>query len=442
MQTPPSVPEQFAVDLAAAQAAVARAFEAGHSLIQGPEAQSILKAFAIPTVESIIAANGAEAADAQRRIGQPVALKIRSPDISHKSDVGGVALNLESPSEVAVAVLAMRERVQRIKPEARIEGFTVEPMINPSGTHELILGLSDDATFGPVVLFGSGGVSVEVVADRAIALPPLNMALARELMARTRIYRLLQGYRDRPAADLDAIALTLVKLSQIAIDLPDVAELDINPLLASAKGVLAVDTRIRLKRAARPGSSRLAIRPYPRRLEEPFPMPDGGTLLLRPILPEDEPQLAVAFAQMSPESVRMRFFAPLKEMPPYLRARLTQIDYEREMALVLVGPGPAGQAEIFAVVRISADPDNDTAEFAIAVLDQLAGHGIGTRLMEKIIAYARGRGIRQIIGTVLNENATMIDICRRLGFRIELEADRPDAIRVTLDLTKPAPAPA
>jgi acetyltransferase len=291
------------------------------------------------------------------------------------------------------------------------------------------------------VLFGSGGTSVEVVADRAIALPPLNMALAREFMARTRIFRLLQGYRDRPAADLDAIALTLVKLSQIAIDLPDVAELDINPLLADAKGVLAVDSRLRLKPAARPGSSRLAIRPYPRRLEEPFPMPDGGgTLLLRPILPEDEPQLAAAFARMSPESVRMRFFAPLKEVPPYLRARLTQIDYEREMALVLVGPGPAGQAEIFAVVRISADPDNDSAEFAIAVLDQLAGHGIGTRLMEKIIAYARGRGIRRIVGIVLNENLAMIDICRRLGFRTELESDRADALRVTLDLAAPGPA--
>ncbi|QEX22068.1 GCN5 family N-acetyltransferase [Hypericibacter adhaerens] len=441
MQTPPSVPEQFATDLPTAQAAIASALEAGHNLIQGPEAQAILKAFAIPTVESIVAATGAEAADAQRRIGQPVALKIRSPDISHKSDVGGVSLNLESPSDVAVAVLAMRERVERLSPGARIEGFTVEPMIHRATAHELILGLTDDPTFGPVVLFGSGGTSVEVVADRAIALPPLNMALARELMARTRIFRLLQGYRDRPAADLDAIALTLVKLSQIAIDLPDVAELDINPLLADAKGVLAVDSRLRLKPAARPGSSRLAIRPYPRRLEEPFPMPDGGgTLLLRPILPEDEPQLAAAFARMSPESVRMRFFAPLKEVPPYLRARLTQIDYEREMALVLVGPGPAGQAEIFAVVRISADPDNDSAEFAIAVLDQLAGHGIGTRLMEKIIAYARGRGIRRIVGIVLNENLAMIDICRRLGFRTELESDRADALRVTLDLAAPGPA--
>jgi acetyltransferase len=440
MQTPPSVPEQFTPDLATAQVAIAAALREGRSLLQGPEAQTILKAFAIPTVESIIAATGAEAADAQRRIGRPVALKIRSPDISHKSDVGGVALNLETPSEVAVAVLAMRERVARIKPEARIEGFTVEPMVNRSGAHELILGLSDDATFGPVVLFGSGGVSVEVVADRAIALPPLNMALAQELMARTRIYRLLQGYRDQPAANLGAIALTLIKLSQIAVDLPEVAELDINPLLADAKGVLAVDSRIRLRAAAKPGASRLAIRPYPRELEEPFLMPDGRTLLLRPILPEDEPQLALAFAHMSPESVRMRFFGPLKELPPSMRARLTQIDYEREMALVLVSAGAPGQAEIFAVVRISADPDNETAEFAISVRDELAGQGIGTRLMEKIIAYARHRGIRRIVGIILSENGVMIDICRRLGFHIEYEPDRPDAVRVTLALAEPVPA--
>jgi len=440
MQTPPSVPEQFTPDLAAARHVVRAALDGGRQLLQGPEAQAVLKAFAIPTVESVIASNGAEAADAQRRIGRPVALKIRSPDISHKSDVGGVALNLETPSKVAAAVLAMRERVQRIKPEARIEGFTVEPMVNPVGARELILGLSDDATFGPIILFGSGGVSVEVVADRAIALPPLNMALAQELMARTRIYRLLQGYRDQPAADLDAIALTLVKLSQIAVDLPEAVELDINPLLADAKGVLAVDSRIRLKPAARPGTSRLAIRPYPRRLEEPFPMPDGRTLLLRPILPEDEPQLTAAFQHLSPESVRMRFFALLKELPPYMRARLTQIDYEREMALVLVSSGPPGQAEIFAVVRISADPDNENAEFAIAVRDELAGQGIGTRLMEKIIAYSRSRGIRRIIGLVLSENTAMIDICRRLGFKTQHESERPDAVRVTLDLATPAAA--
>ena len=440
MQTPPSVPEQFTPDLATARQVVRAALDNGRPLLQGPEAQTILKAFAIPTVESLVASNGAEAADAQRRIGRPVALKIRSPDISHKSDVGGVALNLETPNEVAAAVLAMRERVQRIKPEARIEGFTVEPMVNPAGARELILGLSDDATFGPIILFGSGGVSVEVVADRAIALPPLNMALAYELMARTRIYRLLQGYRDQTAADLDAIALTLVKLSQIAVDLPEAVELDINPLLADAKGVLAVDSRIRLKPAVRPGASRLAIRPYPRGLEEPFMMPDGRTLLLRPILPEDEPKLTAAFQHLSPESVRMRFFALLKELPPYMRARLTQIDYEREMALVLVSSGPPGRAEIFAVVRISADPDNENAEFAIAVRDELAGHGIGTRLMEKIIAYSRSRKIRRIIGLVLNENAAMIDICRRLGFQTQLDSERPDTVRVTLDLTAPAGA--
>ncbi len=438
IQTPPSVPEQFVVDLDGAQTAVAAALGEGRSLLQGPEAQAILKAFAIPTVESIIATNGAEAMDAQRRIGRPVVLKIRSPDISHKSDVGGVALNLETPSDVAAALAAMREHIERIKPEARIEGFTIEPMVTRAGAHELILGLSEDATFGPVILFGSGGVSVEVVADRAIALPPLNMSLARELMARTRIYRLLQGYRDQPAADLDAIALTLVKLSQIAVDLPEVAELDINPLLADAKGVLAVDSRIRLKATSKPGASRLAIRPYPRRLEEPFPMPNGKTLLLRPILPEDAPQLDTLVAHMSPQSMRMRFFSSIKELPSYIRARLTQIDYEREMALAVVSAGAPGKAEIFAVVRITADPDNDTAEFAIALRDELAGQGIGTRLMERMIAYATDRGIRQMIGVVLMENVAMIDICRRLGFRIEYESGRPDAVRVTLDLVKEA----
>lgn len=438
MQTPPSVPERFAPDLVAARTIVARALKEDRPLIQGPEAQAVLKAFAIPTVQSVIATSGAEAADAQRRLGRPVALKIRSPDISHKSDVGGVSLNLESPSDVAAAVIAMRERVNRIKPEARIEGFTVEPMISRSAAHELILGLADDPTFGPIMLFGSGGTAVEVLGDRAIALPPLNMMLAHELMSRTRIHRLLRGYRDRPAADLDAIALTLVKLSQIAVDLPEVVELDINPMLADDKGVLALDTRIRLQPAARPGPARLAIRPYPRELEEPFTMPNGQRVLLRPILPEDEPRLADTFAKMSPEAVRMRFFALVKALPHDLGARLTQLDYEREMALVLAAPDRPGEAEIFGAVRISADPDNENAEFAIGVRDDYAGKGVGTRLMEKIIAYAKGRGLLRIFGVILTENLVMIDICQRLGFRIEPLADRPEVVQATLELARAA----
>jgi acetyltransferase len=346
-----------------------------------------------------------------------VAVKILSPDITHKSDFGGVALDLDSPAAVAEAARTMLERIRRAVPGARLDGFTVQQMVRRPGAVELILGLSEDRQFGPVVLFGQGGVAVEVMKDKALALPPLNMALAHELIGRTRVAGLLRGYRDRKAADLDQIALTLIKVAQIAADLPQVSELDVNPLLADPSGVVALDARIRVRQAQGPGEARLAIRPYPSELEENAEAA-GRRFLLRPIRPEDEPMLREAFRLLSPEAVRMRFFAPMKDLSHSLAARLTQIDYDREMALVLTEPGAAGRGAIFAVVRIAADPDNERAEFAITVRDELAGRGVGTMLMEKIIAYARRRGVGEVFGVILRDNLPMLDIVRRLGFAL------------------------
>jgi len=327
--------------------------------------------------------------------------------------------------------VAMLERVRTMRPSAHVSGFTIEPMVRRRDAHELILGTAEDPQFGPVILFGHGGVAVEVVADRAIALPPLNLKLARELMAQTRVFRLLQGYRDRPPAALDDVALTLVKISQLTVDFGEIVELDVNPLLADASGVIALDARIRVKPTDRPAVARLAIRPYPRELEEVVSLGDGATFLLRPIRPEDEPELQATFRKLSPENIRLRFFIPLRTLSHDLAARLTQIDYDREMALVVTEPGPAGTRPIYGVVRIATDPDKERAEFAIVVRDDVAGRGLGTLLMSKITAYAASCGIREIFGYVLSENENMLSICQRLGFALHRDTDTPNIIRVS-----------
>ena len=371
---------------------------------------------------------------AARAVGFPVALKILSPNITHKSDVGGVALDLADDANVQAAGEGMLARVRAAAPAARIDGFAVQRMVRRPQAQELIVGLSEDAQFGPVVLFGQGGTAAEVIADRALALPPLNMRLAYDLMAQTRAYRLLRGYRDRPAADLDAVALVLLKVAQLAADFAEVTELDINPLLADERGVIALDARIRVARTGKRAEERLAIRPYPKELEEEVSLADGHGLWLRPIRPEDEPALIAWFHKLSPEAVRLRFFAPLKELTHQAAARLTQIDYDRELALVLAEHGSPGAAELYAIGRIVADPDNEQAEFALTVRDDVAGRGFGTLLMHRLIAHARRRGVGEIVGHVLRENGRMLGICRRLGFREETDPETPWVTVVRLAL--------
>ena len=321
METPPSIPHAFATDPATVRRIVKTALAEGREVLTEPEAKAVLAAYDIPVVATRCARDDAEAVVAAVALGYPVALKILSPDISHKSDVGGVALDLEDEAGLRAAAQAMTRRVAALRPDARLEGFTVQTMARRAGAHELILGLNEDSVFGPVVLFGQGGTAVEVMADRAVGLPTLNMALAREMMGRTRIHRLLQGYRDRPAAKLDEIALTSIKLAHLAADVAEIVELDINPLLADERGVIALDARIRVKAASGDPTRRLAIRPYPKELESAIALPDGMSLLLRPIRPEDEPAIHRAFARLSAEDVRLRFFTAMKNLPHALAAR-------------------------------------------------------------------------------------------------------------------------
>jgi acetyltransferase len=434
METPPSISGDFQPDTENAQAIILSAIEEGRQWLSEYEAKQVMSAYGIAVVTTHRAESPEQAAEQAALIGGAVALKILSPDITHKSDVGGVMLDLAGPAAVLDAANAMRERLERAYPQARVDGFTVQPLVRRPGAYELIIGMSTDSQFGPVILVGQGGVAVEAVDDKALGLPPLNMRLAGELLSRTRIYRLLKGFRGQPAANLDAIALTLVRLSQLVVDLAEVCELDINPLLADQFGVMALDARVRVEPSDRSGADRLAIRPYPKELEESVPLGDGRTLLLRPIRPEDEPSLQSAFAKLTPEEVRLRFFVPIRTLSHVTAARFTQIDYDREMALILTEPGIAGRTEIYGVVRIIADPDNERAEYAIIVRRDMTGMGLGVLLMRRILDYALHRGIREIYGDVLQENHTMLKLCEVLGFKTSRSPDELDIVRVTLPL--------
>lgn len=434
METPSNIPEVFTPDTNKAREIINRALAENRSWLTELEAKTILAAYAIPVVETYKAATPEMAAEIAAKMGVPVVLKIQSPDITHKSEVNGVSLNLETPEVVSHNAAAMLERVAHLRPEARLEGFTVQPMISKSSAHELIIGMKNDHQFGPVLLFGHGGTAVEIIQDKALALPPLNMHLAIDLMERTKIYQLLQGYRMTKAADLNSIALSLVKVSQMICDLGDIDELDINPLLADKDGVLALDARIKvIKRTGLP-AERLAILPYPQELEENLTFPDGQNLLIRPIRPEDEPHIQKIFNNLSPEEIRFRFLHPMKVLPHTLAGRLTQIDYDREMALVVEGKNQEGETELYGGVRISADPDNERAEYAILLYSEMTGLGLGPMLLRRIIDYARSRGIKEIFGEVLDDNATMLKLCRAFGFSVKASPGDPGVKSVSLQL--------
>ena len=405
------------------------------SVLTEPEAKQLLGFFGIPSVETLVAADPAEAGAHFARLGVPVALKILSPDLMHKSDVGGVALNLASREEVERVAAAMLARVRQAAPDARQVGFTVQPMVLRPNGHELIVGITQDATFGPVLLFGRGGKATEVIGDRTVGLPPLNSVLARDMIGRTRISRLLAGYRDVPAAPLDIVADVLVRLSELVVHLPEILEFDINPLLADASGVIALDARVVIGRASA-RAVHPAISPYPHELEQDGALQDGTAFTLRPIRPEDEVPLVELTAACTPEDLRLRFLGPIKTFPHEMAARLSQIDYDREMAFVAVARGSAyGRGPILGVVRLMGDPEHETAEFAILVRSDMKGRGLGYRLMSEILAFAARSGFREVYSDVLRGNRAMLHMARDLGFSSTIGLDGEDTTRISIILS-------
>jgi acetyltransferase len=429
-RTPPSVPEARS-DTNLVRAIVHGALAERREILTEPEAKRVLAAYGIPVVPTEIVLDAAEAVAAAVRIGFPVAVKILSRQITHKSDVGGVALDLGSEQAVADAVRTMTGNALVKAPKARIDGFVVQPMIKRPHAIELILGAAEDPVFGPILLVGHGGVAAEVVDDKALALPPLDLVLAEDALSRTRVDRLLRGYRDRAPAARGAVGEAMVRLSQLIADVGEIAELDINPLLADAEGVLALDARIVVRKpeAGQERAARFAIRPYPVDLETEV-RHNEEKLRIRPIRPQDEALLDGFVRRLSREDVRMRFFGPLRELSHEMAARLTQIDYDREMAFLLLDGDM-----LLGVGRLAADPGFEQAEFALVVASDRQGRGYGTLLLAHVLHYAKSRGIKRVMGHVLRENDKMLALVKRLGFRREGGRSGEPDLRVVKSLS-------
>ena len=443
MATPPNLPQDFAPDALAVRPIIDAALRDGGSdrrvWLDPIEIGKVLSAYGIAVTPASLACDPDEAVAAAKphlAKGEAVVLKILSPDIVHKSEVGGVRLGLTSEQAVLQATAEILNRARAAKPDARITGVTVFPMIVRPTARELIVGLADDPTFGPVIVFGQGGTAVEVISDKALALPPLDLALARELIARTRVSRILKAYRNVPAADEATVALLLVKLSQLAADFPEIREIDLNPVLADETGVIAVDARIsviavKTRLRGPSGHPRFAIRPYPKDWERHFELPDGTKIFIRPVRPEDEALYPTFLTAVTPEDLRLRFFAPVKVFSHNFIARFTQIDYARAMAFIAINEATS---EMLGVVRIHTDSQYENGEYAIVVRSDLKGHGLGWLLMELMIEYARAEGLKFIRGQVLQENTTMLQMCRQLGFEITSDPEDLSIAVVTLPL--------
>lgn len=438
MQVPPAMPNSFAPDIAAAKAIVAAALADGRQWLNPVEIKRLLEAYDIAMVPTFAAVDPDQAVSYAAELfarGATVVLKINSRDIVHKSDVGGVVLNLTNPDAVRAAAIDIMARAKALRPEARISGVIVQAMVVRAKARELILGFTDDPTFGTVVVFGRGGTAVEIINDKALALPPLDLQLASELIERTRVSRLLRAYRDVPAVKQDAVAMVLVKLSQMATDIPEIRELDINPLLADENGITAVDARIAIGRVAPKfsgaGPANFAVRPYPSQWERHIAIKESWRIFVRPIRPEDEPLIHEFLRHVTPNDLRLRFFAPMKEFTHQFIARLTQLDYARAMAFVAFDEATN---ELVGVVRIHSDSIYESGEYAILLRSDLKGRGLGWALMQLIIEYARSEGLRTISGDVLHENSVMLDMCRNLGFEVKSDPAEADLCKVRLKL--------
>ena len=441
METPPSAPDQFVSDTETARRVVADALAAGKTRLDPLEIGRLFGAYGIPIAPAIFAGNGKEAVVAARPFlaqGHGVVVKVLSPDITHKSDVDGVRLNLTSEKAVEAQTEDILNRAHAARPAARLLGVTVHPMFVCPKARELIIGLADDPTFGPVVVFGRGGTAVEVIDDKALALPPLDMKLASDLINRTRVSRLLRGYRNVPAVDEQPLELMLVKVAQLAADLPEVRELDLNPVLADENGVIPVDARVVIapvEKGART-RSRFAIRPYPKEWERHYPDWNGVRLTVRPVRPEDEGLYKEFFRHISETDLRLRFFAPVKEFSHTFIARMTQIDYARAMDFVALNDDTG---QMLGAVRLHADVNHETAEYAILLRSDLKGRGLGWLLMQLMIEYATADGLRVVEGQVLRDNTTMLSMCSELGFKVGPDPEDPGICHVVLDITVPRP---
>lgn len=418
-------------DVEGARMIVESALAEGREMLSDLESKAVLRAFRIPTNTTLPARSAQEALVAAETVGFPVAMKILSPQIVHKSDVGGVRTGLAAAADLRAAYDEIVAAARAARPDAEITGVTVEAMAPAGAARELVVGIDRDPVFGPVILFGAGGTMVELLADSAVALPPLNSVLAERLIDRTRMARLLHAFRDRPAVDRQAVVEVLLRLSDLASELPHVRELDINPLFAGPEGALAIDARIRVARppVAAGAYGHMAIAPYPRDLVEEHTLADGTRVTIRPIRPEDAAIEQAFVSSLSPQAKHFRFMQAMDELSPQMLARFTQIDYGREMALIATRRQKAQEVEI-GVARYVANPDERSCEFAVAVADEARNLGIGSKLMLGIMRAARMNRFEVMEGRVLADNAPMLTLMQEFGFSLSRAPDEPDVYAV------------
>ncbi|GHD68416.1 bifunctional acetate--CoA ligase family protein/GNAT family N-acetyltransferase [Jeongeupia chitinilytica] len=419
LQTPGPIGEWDAPDLETARLIIDGVVASGRSVLDEIESKAILRAFNIPVTLTMRAASADEAVNAAMGMGLPVALKVDAEGVLHKTDIDGVALNLTSLVQVAAEANKMLARA-RDRLGDSLKGLTVQPMHGKKNARELMVGVAHDRAFGPVITFGAGGIAVEVFNDVAVALPPLNEYLAENLIRRTRVKKMLETFRNQPAADLDAIKAVLLRVSEMVCELPQIQHLDINPLVVDEGGVIAVDARIIVAPVA-PEARRyghMAIHPYPSQLVQVTQLKNGMPVTIRPIRPEDA-ELIIAFvASLSEETRYNRYMSTLKSLPQAQLARFTQIDYARELALVAAVESGGGEA-IVAVARFVVNPDYDSCEFAIVIDDAWQGKGLGNRLMNALFDAARDMRLSVVEGEVLTSNKTMLSFMKSLGFEVK-----------------------
>lgn len=384
------------------------------------ESKALLSAFDIPVANTMIARSPNEALLITEQLGFPVAMKVNSQEISHKTDAGGVRLNLGNAQAVRAAYQEIIDEVRRHRPNAVVDGISIEPMIVKPNGRELMIGVTNDQVFGPVITFGAGGTMVEVMGDRSVALPPLNVHLAKDLIRRTHVAKTLSQFRHMPPADINALEGILLRVSEMVCELPLLKELDINPLIVDENGALAADARVVLEYRS-PSTDRyahMAIYPYPTHLVSHHQLADGKNITIRPIRPEDA-EIEQAFVHnLSAESRYFRFMHALQDLSAEMLIRFTQIDYSREMALIAVTLELGEEIEI-GVTRFAINPDGESCEFALVVADSMRGKGLGQKLLAALMDAARSKGLKLMTGEILNDNARMLKLATRLGFAIE-----------------------
>jgi acetyltransferase len=435
MQMPGPFSHHVEPDVESARLIIEGAMQEHRKVLTEMESKALLSSFNIPVARTMVAHSPNEALLIAQQLGFPVAMKINSPDISHKTDAGGVVLNLNNAHEVRAAYQHIIDNVQHNRPNAKMDGISIEPMIVKPNGRELMIGVTSDPVFGPVITFGAGGTMVEIMGDRAVALPPLNKFLVSELIGETRIAKMLGTFRNMAPANMAALEDVLLRVSEMVCELPLLKEMDINPLILDEHGALAADARVVVE-YRQPSADRyahMAIYPYPTQLVNQWQLADGTDITIRPIRPEDAELVQRFVHDLSEESKYFRFMNSIQELTETMLVRFTQIDYSREMALIAVAVEHEKEVEL-GVARYAINPDGDTCEFALVIADSMQGKGLGQKLMVALMEAARASGLSVIEGEVLSNNHKMLKLMSRLGFASKTSEEDQGIVKVSKPL--------